>query len=319
MSTRKIIAFTMSPKQSQFEVDRLAEEGKKLGVEVEKVLYRDIVFEINNQGPKVYINSIERSGDNTLGCWFRVAGTKTGKYVEGRNMLIRMLRDEVFCTNSTGYLGWPRMGKISQHAVFVEAGIPVVPTRIFYLKDQISKIKNKDSFGKWNFPVIVKHERGYQGKSVRKFNNWEESEKWLDKIYEKNLGMFLWQKFLPGGWDIRVIVLGGKVLGAMKRTACGSEFRSNYSLGGAVEKWELSEEDGALAEKVAKVCGLDYCGVDLMKIANNQTNNHQDKKMGDSVVLEVNRQCQFKGFEEATGINVARAVVEMIQKKNRSS
>ncbi|MFA6518229.1 MAG: RimK family alpha-L-glutamate ligase [Candidatus Shapirobacteria bacterium] len=309
---KKIIAFTMSPKQSQFEVDRLAQEGKKLGVEVEKVNYRDLTFEVNNQKPRVYINSIERNGENTLGCWFRVAGTKSGKYVEGRNMLIRLKQNEMFCVNAGSYLGWPRMGKISQHAVFVEAGIPVVPTAIFYERSQVKslKVESPKSFGEWDFPIITKHERGYQGKSVRKLENWEEVEKWLNKIDEKNLGMFLWQKFLPGGWDLRVIVLDGKVLGAMKRTASGDEFRSNYSLGGAVEKWELSDEDTKLAEKVAKVCGLDYCGVDIMK-----SKKPESPKSEESVVLEVNRQCQFKGFEEATGINVARAVVDMIRKR----
>ena len=230
---------------------------------MEKVNYREVTFKVNNQKPRVYINSIERSGENTLGCWFRVAGTKTGKYVEGRNMLIRLLQSQVFCVNAGSYLGWPRMGKISQHAVFVEAGIPIVPTAIFYTKKQVlnsplSPSLDREGDGDLGYPVIVKHERGYQGKSVRKFNNWEEVERWLNKIDEKNLGMYLWQKFLPGGWDLRVIVLDGKALGAMKRSARGDEFRSNYSLGGAVEKWELSEEDTKLAEKVAKVCGLDY-------------------------------------------------------------
>jgi len=94
------------------------------------------------------------------------------------------------------------------------------------------------------------------------------------------------------------------VLGAMRRSATGKEFRSNYSLGGRVEKWELSETDRNLAEKVAKVCGLDYCGVDIMK-----------DEEGNSYVLEVNRQCQFKGFEESTGINVAREVVKLMSKE----
>jgi ribosomal protein S6--L-glutamate ligase len=128
-------------------------------------------------------------------------------------------------------------------------------------------------------------------------------ERWLGKMDEKHLGMFLWQKFLPTRWDIRVIVIDGKVIGAMKRSAVGKEFRSNYSLGGAVERWELSESDRNLAEKVAKVAGLDYCGVDIMK----------DEK-GQSYVLEVNRQCQFQGFERSTGINVAGKVIEMLRR-----
>jgi glutathione synthase/RimK-type ligase-like ATP-grasp enzyme len=91
----------------------------------------------------------------------------------------------------------------------------------------------------------------------------------------------------------------------MKRSATGDEFRSNFSLGGRVEPWNLSENDKVLAEKVANVCGLDYCGVDIMK---------DDE--GNSFILEVNRQCQFKGFEQSTGINVAKAVVELILERS---
>ena len=125
----------------------------------------------------------------------------------------------------------------------------------------------------------------------------------MNQIDEKELGLYMWQKYLETKWDLRAIVLGGKAVGAMKRSAVGDEFRSNFSLGGSVEKWNLFDEERILAEKVAKVCGLDYCGVDLMK----------DKK-GDLYVLEVNRACQFKGFEKATGINMAKLVVEMFIK-----
>ncbi|MFA6603168.1 MAG: hypothetical protein WCT01_05215, partial [Candidatus Shapirobacteria bacterium] len=82
------------------------------------------------------------------------------------------------------------------------------------------------------------------------------------------------------------------------------EFRSNYSLGGSVERWELTREDEALAIKAAGAAKLDYVGVDIMK-----------DDGGKSYILEVNRQCQFAGFEKATGINVAGAVVEYILTK----
>jgi len=324
----------MSPIQSQFEVDRLEEEAQKLGIKVKRAMYREMVFDLNNENPKVFVQGEEITNENTMGCWFRVAGTKSGKYTEGRNVLIRIFKKkEIFCVNGRGYLYWTRMGKIAQHALYIVEGIPVVPTQIFYTKNQVwdkitnnkSQIINKGEFGGWEFPIIAKHERGYQGRSVRKFDNWEEVERFLGKINEKNLGMFLWQRYLPTKWDLRVIVIGGKAIGAMKRSAVGGEFRSNYSLGGKVERWELSETERELAEKVAKVSGLDYCGVDIMKGPNPSVpmdigtfpleerekykeNNYQN------YVLEVNRQCQFQGFEKATGINVAKAVVEMIQR-----
>lgn len=300
---KKIITFTMSLRQSQFEVNRLEEEANKLGVEINRALYRDLRFDLKNEKPRVLVKGEEVTSDNTLGMWFRVAGTVSGKYTEGRNLAIRMLQNRILCANHAGYLGWTRMGKISQHGVFMESGIPIVPTKMIYSRDQIVELR-KEIEADWGFPVIAKHEKGYQGKSVKKFDNAKQMEKWANKIQEKNLGMFLWQKFLPTRWDIRVIVLDGKAIGGMKRSAVGEEFRSNYSLGGEVQKWELSTADRELAEKVAKVCGLDYCGVDIMKDEWNK-----------SYILEVNRQCQFKGFEESTGINVAKLVVEMFLKK----
>lgn len=293
---KKILVLTMSQSQSSYEVGRLVTEAKKRGLEINKALYKELSFDLSKG--QVRVRGEEINKKNTLGVWFRVAGTKSGKYVEGRNLMIRLLLGEVFCINCQGYLNWPRMGKISQHGVFLENKIPVVPTKIFYTKKQVRQGRMEKE---WGWPIICKHDRGYQGKGVRKFESAEEVRKWLSRAEEKNIGMYLWQKFLPTRWDIRVIVIDKKVVGAMKRSAVGKEFRSNYSLGGAVEKWELNEYDRDLAEKVAEVAGLDYGGVDIMK-----------DQEGKSYVLEVNRQCQFRGFEKSTGINVAGKVIEML-------
>ncbi|MDP4009899.1 MAG: ATP-grasp domain-containing protein [Candidatus Shapirobacteria bacterium] len=310
---KKILVLTMSAQQSSYEVNRLVEEAGKLGVEVSRVLYKELSFEVENGKTKVLACGKEINEENTLAVWCRVAGTESGKYIEGRNLLLKLLKDKIFCANEVSYLSWPRMGKISQHGVFVVNDISVVPTKIFYTREQVlnpsvlrtSPLENgRNTFFGWEYPIICKHERGFQGKSVRKINNEKELKTVLKKIDEKSLGMYLWQKCLSTRWDMRVIVLGGKTLGAMKRSAVGDEFRSNFSLGGEVESWEISKEDSELAEKVAQVCGLDYCGVDIMK-----------DEFDNSYVLEVNRQCQFQGFEKATKINTAKAVVEILVEK----
>ena len=296
----------MSLRQSQFEVDRLETEAKKLGLEVNRALYKELSFDLSDGEAKVFVRGEELTAENTMGLWFRVAGTRSGKYTEARNLAIRILEEKgVFCVNSKAYLGWTRMGKVAQHGVFLINNIPIVPTKIFYRKDQIlDKLKGGSFFG-WEYPVIAKHERGFQGKSVRKFDSWKKVRRWVKKINEKNLGMFLWQKYLPTRWDIRVVVVDGKAIGGMKRSATGEEFRSNFSLGGEVEVWKLDNREIELSEKLAKVCGLDYGGVDIMK-----------DEEGNNYILEINRQCQFQGFEKATEINVARKVVEMILSKN---
>ena len=294
---RKIVTFTMSLKQSQFEVERLETEAMAMGIEINRALYRELSFDLKDELPRVFVKGEELTAENTLGLWFRVAGTKSGKYTEARNLAIRILEKKgVKCVNSSSYLGWTRMGKIAQHGVFLQNEIPLVPTKIFYTREQVLGVD-------WEYPVIVKHERGSQGKSVRKIENRDELKEYLERINEKNVGMMLWQKYLPTRWDLRVIVIDGKAIGAMKRSAKGGEFRSNFSLGGDVNVWQLSDKERDLSERVAKVCNLDYCGVDIMK-----------DEEGSDYILEVNRQCQFKGFEQAMGINVARKVVEMMIK-----
>jgi RimK family alpha-L-glutamate ligase len=292
---KKIVVFTLSLAQSKYEVGRLKEEAIKTGVEIKHCLYKDLRFEFNDGGEKVYIKGVELDFENIAGVWFRVAGTPSGKYITARNNLIEMPKKrDVFCVNHESYLRWARMAKIIQHGVFVRNNIPVVPTKVFYKKKEL--VKNK-----FEYPVIAKQAFGFQGKSVVKIDNKEEMKSFIYSIEEKDLGLYLWQDFLPVGWDIRVVVVGGKAIGGMKRSAVGGEFRSNFSLGGKVEEWKLSKEEIELAERTARVCGLDYGGVDIMK----------DLK-GNDYVLEVNRACQYKGFEKATGINVAKRVLEML-------
>ena len=286
---RKVLVLIREKGQSKYEVGRIVEEGQNLGVKVTVALYKDLRFEVNKSRSLVWVKNILVNKNSFDLIYFRVAGTGDGRYVEARNLLLRLIGDEIKCVNINSYLNWPRMGKIAQHGVFVRSKIPIIDSRVFYEKKKVDIDV---------FPVIVKHEMGYQGKSVMKINNRQGLDKFLKELSNKDLGRMLWQRCLSNKWDLRIIVIKGKVIGAIKRSAVGKEFRSNFSLGGEVEEWNLSGKDKKIAKKVASVCSLDYCGVDMMKDNN-----------GDSFVLEVNRQCQFKGFEKATGINVAKEII----------
>lgn len=184
--------------------------------------------------------------------------------------------------NAESYKKWSVLDKITQHKEFVKANIPRIRLQ------KLSETK---------FPYIVKNKLGSHGDSVYKITCKEDLEKVLKKHKLKDL---LIQEFQTSGFDIRIIVLGGRVLGIMKRTPREGEFLSNFSQGGEIESFNGFSKMNAgasviqIATKTAKHFKLDYVGVDLML-----NNNHE------WVVLEVNRACQFKGFEQATGINVA--------------
>lgn len=151
------------------------------------------------------------------------------------------------------------------------------------------------------YPVIVKESFGSMGKGVYLAKD----EKELIEIAEKvKLKPHLFQKYLPYkiGTDVRLIVLGGKVVGGIERFN-KKDFRSNVAIGGTATKIETPQKFKSVAEKCAKVLGLDYCGVDLLYGEN-----------GDPVVCEVNSNAFFEGMEKATGINVAKLYAEYVIK-----
>lgn len=151
-------------------------------------------------------------------------------------------------------------------------------------------------------PIIVKESYGSLGKGIYKADTELELLELMKKL---KLKPHLYQQYLGKkiGVDVRVIVIGGKTICAMKRTN-KNDFRSNLSCGGSGEKIQLSSEFKKVAEKTAKILGLDYCGVDLL--------------YGDDdspYVCEVNSNAFFKGVEKVTGENVAEKYAQYIIEK----
>jgi RimK family alpha-L-glutamate ligase len=99
------------------------------------------------------------------------------------------------------------------------------------------------------------------------------------------------------GRDYRVFVVGGKVLGAIERRADG--WRTNISRGGRAVEARLPHEWAGLAVRAAAAVGADYAGVDLLPARD-----------GTLYVLEVNGIPGWQGLQEATGTDVAGALVD---------
>jgi RimK family alpha-L-glutamate ligase len=103
------------------------------------------------------------------------------------------------------------------------------------------------------------------------------------------------------GSDIRVIVVGGRILGAMKRSAQLGRFRANVHQGAKVEEYPVSDELAWISLQATEVMGLDIAGVDLVESPEGYA------------VIEVNSAPGFEGFEKATGRNVASELLRYIR------
>jgi len=152
-------------------------------------------------------------------------------------------------------------------------------------------------------PVVIKLLEGTQGVGVVL----AETRKAAESVIEAFRGLnanFLVQEYIKeaGGSDIRCLVVGEKVVAAMKRQAKEGEFRSNLHRGGSAELIKITPEERSTAVRAARIMGLNLAGVDLLRSSHGP------------VVMEVNSSPGLEGIETATGKDVAAIIIEFIEK-----
>ena len=179
-------------------------------------------------------------------------------------------------------------------------GVPVPRTclinNIGELDEALEKIGGK-------FPLIVKTLRGSAGIGVSRIDSRESLTGVLQSLWKHRANLLL-QEFLDCDFDVRTIVLDGKIIGCMRRSKIAGDFRSNFSLGGEVEPYELTPEEKKIVLTSARASGAFFCGVDHM-VAD-----------GKPYVIEVNASPGSKGMQKATGINVIEELMNYISDKN---
>lgn len=152
-------------------------------------------------------------------------------------------------------------------------------------------------------PVVIKLLEGTQGIGVVLGETQKAAESIIQAFGGVNTNILV-QEFIKeaGGEDIRCLVVGGRVVAAMKRKGKEGDFRSNLHRGGTASAIKVTPAERSTAVSAAKALGLNVCGVDLLR------SNHGP------VVMEVNSSPGLEGVEKATGIDVAGEIVEFIEK-----
>jgi len=155
-------------------------------------------------------------------------------------------------------------------------------------------------------PMVIKLLEGTQGIGVVLADTDRSAKSIIEAFRGANVNIMV-QEFIKeaGGTDIRALVIGGKVIAAMKRTGAEGEFRSNLHRGGSAAAIKISPEERATAIRAAKSMGLNVCGVDMLRA------NHGP------VVMEVNSSPGLEGVEKATGIDIAGKIIDFIEKSAR--
>lgn len=183
--------------------------------------------------------------------------------------------------------------KFYTSALLQEAGLPTPETVVCETSTEAmaSVIRMGD--------VIIKPIFGSMGHGMVRVSDPDVAFRVVRSLEQLKVVFYIQRVVDHGGRDIRVFVVGGKVLGAIERRAPEGQWRTNVSLGGAAHPIELPASWEQMALSAAAVVGADYAGVDLLP-----------SRDGSVFVLEVNGIPGWQGLKQATGIDVAGAVVE---------
>ncbi|XPV67551.1 MAG: 30S ribosomal protein S6--L-glutamate ligase [Halarcobacter sp.] len=152
-------------------------------------------------------------------------------------------------------------------------------------------------------PLVLKILEGTQGVGVVLVETLKAAKSVLDAFYGMDVNLLV-QEFIEeaGGADIRVFIVDGEVVGAMKRQGAEGDFRSNLHQGGTATAHKLTRKEKSTALAAAKAMGLGVCGVDMI-----------ESKRG-PLVMEVNSSPGLEGIEKSTKIDIAGKIMDFIEK-----
>jgi ribosomal protein S6--L-glutamate ligase len=178
------------------------------------------------------------------------------------------------------------------------AGLPVPPTVACQTADAAMEV-----FDALGGDVVVKPLFGSEGRGMVRVSDAELAWRTFRTLERTGCVLYLQKMIRHPGWDLRVFVLGGRVLTAMRRYARG-DWRTNVAQGGLGEVVMVRDDEAELALRAASVLGADAAGVDLLR-----------GPAGEWYVLEVNAVPGWRALAPVTGVDVAREIVRHVADK----
>lgn len=153
-----------------------------------------------------------------------------------------------------------------------------------------------------SYPMILKEHYGSFGMQVYLVENEESLKNRIQTLSNKG---FFFEKYVKEskGRDIRVVIVGNEIVGAMLRTN-QDDFRANITIGGAGKEISLTKEQEDMALRAHKILGLDFSGVDLLFGKNEKP-----------ILCEVNSNVNYLSYENVSGKSVSDAILFYVKKE----
>lgn len=283
----------LSANKNLYSTQRIIESGEKKGHEMVVINHTKCDLVIQKKKPSIIYKGEEITGID--GVIPRIGASVT---FFGTAVVRQFEMMKIFTAVESQALVRSR-DKLRSLQILARAGLDL-PKTVFsnYSKD-VSSVVDKAG----GAPLVIKLLEGTQGLGVVLADNRNTAESMLE-AFNGLKARVIAQEFIKeaGGADIRVFVVGGMVVGAMKRQGKEGEFRSNLHRGGSANIIELTDQEENAALKAARVLGLGIAGVDMLQSARGP------------LILEVNSSPGLEGIEKATGRDIANDIIKYMER-----
>ncbi|MES2876701.1 MAG: 30S ribosomal protein S6--L-glutamate ligase [Patescibacteria group bacterium] len=277
-----------------YSTKRLKEVALKRGHEVRIVKYKECYASIEQNNPTVSYRGEDLAGFDAI-----IPRIASGMTRYGTAIVRQLEMQGVYTVSSSLAINRSR-DKLRSMQVLAKSGVGIPKTIVSRNSTDIDDLI--DRLG--GTPVIIKLARGTHGNGVVLAESKKAAKSVLQALYLTNEDgtNVLLQEFVKesAGTDIRVFVVGGRVIASMQRKSLDDDFRSNLHKGGQGTSIKLTEEERKVAIRAAKAMGLQVAGVDMMRSARGP------------LILEVNASPGF-GIETVTGRDVTTPIIEYIE------
>lgn len=281
----------LSRNTSLYSTSRLKEAAQARGHEATVVDYLRCYMDITARQPRVLYKGELIRADAVIP---RIGATYT---FYGAAVVRQFEMADVFTLNSSDGISRSR-DKLRSMQLLSRAGVGLPTTSFAHSAQDIAGIL--DVVG--GAPVVVKLLEGTQGLGVVLAETKKAAESVIGAFRQLDANILV-QQFIKeaGGADIRTLIIGGKVVAAMRRQGAPGDFRSNLHRGGTAEMIKLSAKERATAVRAAKSMGLSVAGVDMLQSDEGP------------MVLEVNSSPGLEGIEKASELDIADLIIEYIE------
>lgn len=285
----KLAILSCGPKS--YSTQRLREAALQRGHNVKVLNTLKFAIDLDRGNPDLYFRQKQLSTYDAVLPRIGASITYFGTAV------VRQFQEmDVFCANTAHGITNSRdklrsFQLLSRHHI----GIP----KTTYVRDKKDVLPAIERVG--GAPVVIKLIEGTQGIGVLLAETVNMAESIIELLQSQKQNVLI-QKFVAEskGKDIRAIVVGDRVVAAMRRVAQGQEFRSNVHRGGIAEAVELTDDYIETAVRATQIMGLTVAGVDMLESSTGPQ------------IMEVNSSPGLEGIETCTGLDVAGAIIDYI-------